>query len=331
MVAIAITGHHAAGPRKHSPWQIQPDNDDTSLMFVDHCPNCSNPWIEQPERLGLAPHCFADLAFRCDSCGIGFSNATNPSDRVLIRANYADNVPPEVIDGLDTVLPSSLNVRAREKKPWAFASANSEDAASWTIARALASIGSLGSFLSPGLRSSSSDPGQALLWGVPLIAGVADGVAESIVKVSDDLGEDPRARSEPDVILVWPDLIAFVEVKLDSPNEHKASTYQGWDTYLPSPGLFARDDAAVREAGWYELTRNWVIGNRVAALHDARFVLVNLGPARLAKQAASFGELLAQGPQRVFEHRRWADLLDASPELPRWTLSYAAELGLKQR
>jgi hypothetical protein len=295
-------------------------------VFVDHCPKCSNSWIEQPERLGLAPHQFADLAFRCDSCGIGFSNATSPSGRVLIRANYADNVPPEVIDGLDTVLRSALNVRARAKKPWAFASANSEDAASWTIARALASIGSLASFLSPGLRSSSSDAGQALLWGVPLTAGAAEAVAASVVKVSDDLGEEPRSRSEPDVILVWPDLIAFVEVKLDSPNEHKPPTYKGWDTYLPSSGLFASNDSAVRHAGWYELTRNWVIGNRVAALHDARFVLVNLGPAKLAKQAASFGDQLAQGTQRVFEHRRWAELLDESPALPRWTVSYAAEL-----
>jgi hypothetical protein len=163
---------------------------------------------------------------------------------------------------------------------------------------------------------------------VPLNAGTAEAVAVSIVKVSDDLGEQPRSRSEPDVILVWPDLFAFVEVKLDSPNEHKAPTYKGWDTYLPSPGLFASDDAAVRQAGWYELTRNWVIGNRVAALHDARFVLVNLGPA---KQAASFGEQLAQGAGRVFEHRRWAELLDASTALPTWTVSYATELGLEQR
>lgn len=287
--------------------------------------------MEQPERVGVAPHRFADLAFRCDSCGIGFSNATNPSDRVLIRANYADNVPLEVIDRLDTVLASALNVRARSKKPWAFASANSEDAASWTMARALASIGSLASFLPRRLRSSSSDPGEALLWGVPLIAGAADAVAASTVKVSDDLGEQPRSRSEPDIILVWPDLIAFIEVKLDSPNEHKAPTYKGWDTYLPSAGLFASADAAVRQAGWYELTRNWVIGNRVAALHETRFVLVNLGPATLAKQAKSFADQLAQGPRRAFEHRRWAELLDASPALPKWAVSYAAELGLEQR
>jgi hypothetical protein len=166
---------------------------------------------------------------------------------------------------------------------------------------------------------------------VPLTAGAADAVAASIVKVSNDLREDPRSRSEPDVVLAWPDLIAFVEVKLDSLNEHKPSTYKGWDTYLPSPGLFASDDAAVRQAGWYELTRNWVIGNRVAALHDARFVLVNLGPAKLAKQAASFSDQLAQAPQRVFEHRRWAEVLDASPALPNWAVSYAAELGLKRR
>jgi hypothetical protein len=109
--------------------------DDNANVFADVCPKCSKPWIEQPERVGRAPQRFADLAFRCESCGVGFSNATNPSDRVLVRANYADNVPPEVIDGLDPVLMGALNVRARAKKPWAFASANSEDAASWTITR----------------------------------------------------------------------------------------------------------------------------------------------------------------------------------------------------
>ena len=332
MVAVAITERlrrdgkstRAAGPRTSA-------TGDTALVFVDHCPKCSNPWIEQPERLGTAPHDFTDLAFRCDSCGIGFSNATDPSSRVLIRAKYADNVPPEVVDGLDVVLASALNVQARAKKLWAFASANSEDAATWTIARALESIGSLASFLSPGLRSLSSNPGQALLWGVPLTPGAADAVAATIVKVSDDLREQPMSRSEPDLILVWPDLIAFVEVKLDSLNEHKPPTYKGWDTYLQSSGLFASDDAAVRQAGWYELARNWVIGNQVAALHAARFVLVNLGPAKLAKQAKSFGDQLAQGPQRAFEHRRWAEVLDASPALPTWAVSYAAELGLEQR
>jgi hypothetical protein len=156
-------------------------------------------------------------------------------------------------------------------------------------------------------------------------------VAASIVKVSDDLGEQPKSRSEPDVILVWPDLIAFVEVKFDSPNEHKAPTYKGWDTYLQSADLFSKDNDAVRQAGWYELTRNWVIGNLVAAQHDARFVLINLGPATLAKQANSFGDQLAQGPQRAFEHRRWAELLNASRGLPQWAVSYATELGLKQR
>jgi hypothetical protein len=70
---------------------------------------------------------------------------------------------------------------------------------------------------------------------------------------------------------------------------------------------------------------------RVAALHDARFVLVNLGPVKLAKQAASFGGQLAQGPQRASEHRRWAELLDASPALPKWAVSYAAEQGLERR
>ena len=38
----------------------------------------------------------------------------------------------------------------------------------------------------------------------------------------------------------------------------------------------------------------------------------------------SFGDELAQGPQRVFEHRRWAEVLDASPALPTWAVSYAA-------
>ena len=74
-----------------------------------------------------------------------------------------------------------------------------------------------------------------------------------------------------------------------------------------------------------------MIGNRVAALHDARFVLVDLGPATLAQQATSFGDQLAQGPRRAFEHRRWAELFDVSPALPKWAVSYATEQGLKQR
>jgi hypothetical protein len=206
-----------------------------------------------------------------------------------------------------------------------------EDAASWTIARALESIGSLASFLSRGLRSLSSDRGQALLWGVPLTPGAADAVAASIVKVSDDLGEQPMSRSEPDLILVWPDLIAFVEVKLDSLNEHKPPTYKGWDTYLPSPGLFASDDAAVRQAGWYELARNWVIGTRSRRCTTPALRWSTSGrpswPSRQSPSATSS----RRDRSATFEHRPWAEVLDASPALPKWAVSYAGELGLEHR
>jgi hypothetical protein len=91
------------------------------------CGNTLSPVAGVPKR----PNSFADLLRRCNSCGIGYSNAgENP---VLIYRDAQENVPSEVCSGLDSVLRSSLNVRNRKQKRFKFGSYNSEDAVTWTV------------------------------------------------------------------------------------------------------------------------------------------------------------------------------------------------------
>src|SRR5215210_5887874 len=82
-------------------------------------------------------------------------------------------------------------------------------------------------------------------------------------------------RTEPDVIALWPDLLAFVEAKHGSTNDSQPG-YAGYATYLPASGLFAASDDQVRAEGSYQLTRNWVIGAALAEELDVPFRLVNL-------------------------------------------------------
>jgi hypothetical protein len=83
-------------------------------------------------QIGKRPHRFEELAFRCERCGTGFSNSRSPTDRRRIFRDPADNVPPEVREGLTAALDGAVNVRNRPSKRFKFGSSRSEDALTWT-------------------------------------------------------------------------------------------------------------------------------------------------------------------------------------------------------
>src|SRR5687767_8615647 len=65
--------------------------------------------------------------FRCEPCGLGYSNASRAEDRRTITRSPELNVPMEVRAGLGEALEQSLNVVNRLNKPNAFCSETSED------------------------------------------------------------------------------------------------------------------------------------------------------------------------------------------------------------
>jgi hypothetical protein len=232
------------------------------------------------------------------------------------------NVPAPVRVGLDDVLDAAVNETNRRSKREKFCFETSEDAVTWTVSRYLESVGRIDAILgslpaNPALRTSPA----LLLWGAPVSGAVAENVAALLRAISGDLQESDKSRSEPDVVLAWPDLTVLVEVKYRSPNQQGASSPH-FSRYLDRPDLFAVAVQEVEKAGFYELVRNWRIGVELAERRATAFRLINLGPRSIARSASDFSRLLAQTPDRQFAHRSWADVLVAARPAPPWVESY---------
>jgi hypothetical protein len=270
---------------------------------------------------------------RCEVCGIGLSNA-NTADVARLTLIYRDpfmDLSEWVREGCEQTLAQALNVRNRKAKRVKFASSRSEDHVTWTVFRFLQHTGILGRTLTQvgiGPGTDESREPTLLLWGVPLPnddpAGAA--VREQLIEVSNRMGEHPRYRSEPDVILDFGRAgVALIEVKCSSANEKKREAYPGWDKYLEDTKAF-RDAQRSRELGLYELARNWRIGWDLA--ESRPLTLVNLGPTdlfvgRQGAELAEFRKCLDTAGERRFDLLTWAKLLGAIDRSDDWFWAYA--------
>jgi len=288
------------------------------LAFADQCPRCGAAWDVRPELLGKPASDFDSCAFRCLLCGLSFSNAQSPKSRVPITASPELNVPEQVRPGLSKALAGAINVHNRPTKAVKFRSGRSEDAVTWTVVGGLRAAGALGALIG---QPRLPPPQALLLWGHPVEGLRGHDVLDALVAVSDDLGEHAGRRSEPDVIVLWSDLLVFVEAKHSTANDSQPN-YTGYGTYLPAPDLFTASDEQIRAEGSYQLTRNWVIGTKLAEQLKVPSRLVNLGPAGIASHAAGFAALLCQNPQRRFEHRTWQQVFEVVTP-PTWLKDHA--------
>jgi len=260
--------------------------------------------------------------YRC-ACGVSYSNARNEAKRVMIAASPELNVPSQVRSGLVEALGQSLNRRNRRRKQLKFCFETSEDAVTWTVFRGLEQHGRLDALVSP--QHPAGEP-ALLLWGAPVGGARGPAVASALVEVCRSLGEAAGALSEPDVVVVWPDLVVLVEAKFQSANERRPN-HPNYARYLDRPDLFAVFPETVAAAGYYELTRNWRIGVALAeALRIPDFLLVNLGPPdRIEAEAETFASLLARSSSHDFVFWSWSDILEAAAPVEAWLDRYASE------
>lgn len=273
------------------------------------CPSCGHVLVGQSWKRASS---FEDCVRRCDDCGIGFSNARHSP--TMIYRDSAMNVPVEFREGLADALAQALNIYNRPQKKTKFGFSTSEDAITWTVFSAIARSGR-SSALWRELTGATLDVDESpslLLWGVPLEAGDdrAWGVRRMVEGVSDALGEDPRLRTEPDVIVdAGSEGIVIVEVKYRSPNDHKTPDAR-FDRYLDSRCFI--DPAAAKATGLYELVRNWRFGCELA--RDRKFALVNLVRRRdLQREQERLSQListLAMSGHRRFIPVEWEGLVD---------------------
>jgi hypothetical protein len=283
-------------------------------------------------ELGKRTSRYDRLVFRCKACRVGYSNATKEAERIEITATPFENVPTEVHAGLAETLAVSVSVVARAGKAWKFCSANSEDAATWTVVRAMQMAGQLDRLaIALGLgHLTGGRPPRVLLWGAPAPGsnGIAAEAASHLEQISRDLGENPRRRSEPDVVVVWDQLVVVIEAKLGSRNDRQKKGLERFDRYLSCPELWSAAPAEIKRVGFYELVRNWLIAWELAERTGAgHAVLANLAPARHAVDVERFRRLVSGSGVRRVEHLRWASLLASAG--PAWLEDYASRLGLR--
>jgi hypothetical protein len=263
-----------------------------------------------------------DCIYRC-ACGASYTNAKNEADRVLITAGPEQNVPKQVRPGLVEALGRSLNRRNRRRKQLKFCFETSEDAVTWTVFRGLQQQGRLDALAQP--QHPAGEP-VLLMWGVAVGGARGPEVVSALVEVCRSLGEAAGALSEPDMIVVWPDLVVLVEAKFQSGNALRPN-HPSFRRYLDRPDLFAVSPETVAAAGYYELTRNWRIGVALAeALQIPDFLLVNLGPPdRIEAEAETFASLLARSSSHDFVFWSWSDILEAAAPVEAWLDRYASE------
>lgn len=289
------------------------------------CQATVHPDLAIPAKAPKSP---AECMYRC-TCGVAYSNAVDVAKRTLIWATPEQNVPTQVVAGLADALDHAVNLRNRRPKRWHFRFETSEDAVTWTVVRGLADLGRLGAVRPDG---SVADTPAVLLWGAPTQGGATGhAVASELADVSADLREKASARSEPDVILVWPDLLILIEAKYRSPNTRQKSP-NGFPLYLDLPDLFAVDVESVAKAAFYELTRNWRIGSELGSRLGRDMLLLNIAREEARDSATQFSKLLEQSSSRSFGFLTWADVLgraaDAGPR-PGWLGKYADARGLR--
>jgi hypothetical protein len=295
------------------------------------CPQCGQ-LIESeeymPNKRGGASTAtsFNSCLRQCDQCGIGFSNAKNPDSVVKIYRNPLGNIPREVQDGARETLAKSLNKINKNNKKVKFGFETSEDAVTWTVFSYLQKdqiiCESLKVLDIEWLNRVPKEP-SLLLWGVPVPNDDMRGIEtrNKLIKVLNEIGEDPKKFSEPDVILDFGDLgIVIIEVKYRSPNDVLNRNSPKWDKYILETDAFLNSNG-VKESGYYELARNWRITWDLAA--GGSMALLNLGLDSIfkgndGKKIREFGKCLKQNKTHKFVDVTWTGFLEGVSDNPKW-------------
>jgi hypothetical protein len=282
------------------------------------CPSCGVTFAALCPKSQASTR-FEDCYRRCEPCGIGLSNA-----RISPTVIYRDplhNVPHQVRDGLLETLSDALNVRNRENKLLKFGFSTSEDALTWTVFSYLQRTLQLRDVLNGVLSMSFVNEPSLLLWGVPVPRSPSGYcVRDRLTEISNQLGENPLSRTEPDVVCDFgSEGLVVVEVKYRSPNDIK-SWREGYNRYLS--GLAFEDMSPILASGLYELARNWRFGWELAGRRP--MVLVNLVLAARAsegKRIESFRSGLRGSDIRKFVQLNWHEFL-GNVQLEDWIGDY---------
>lgn len=275
---------------------------------------------------------FDDCLRRCEKCGVGVSNTRGENPTFIYRDPLA-NIPAEARSGALLVLGQALNVHSRISKLRRFGFSTSEDAITWVVFSYLLTSGRLVAALGNAgiLPSATTDVSPTLLlWGCPL-GNQPRGrmIAEQLATLCNDLGEDNKRRSEPDVVVDLGEAgLIFIEVKHQSGNDRLPPDSPKWSRYS-SPGRLQWRYDEVKQSGCYELARNWCLMKGLAGRRPG--TLVNLGPSRLFAGSEGvrldrFARSLNADEQCRFQRLTWTDFLRSVIDVtPEWFTRFCSE------
>jgi hypothetical protein len=321
-------GDHQESP--HSPDVCCPVCGERFPHLPDvYCPVCEELLHQMPGAPVRATTWDTCLR-RCAEHLVGFSNRAD--DPTMIYGHSEDrNVPSDVREGAIATLGQALNENNRASKLRKFGYSTSEDALTWIIFKFLHDSKKVTKVLriaGLAIPEEVGEPEAILLWGVPVppAYGVrGQELRQQFEAISNALGERPRRRTEPDVLIDYgPHGRFIIEVKHQGPTAIMAENYAHWETYYPvdSPLPYA---GAMRASLCYELARNWRFGLELTNQALTPFTLVYLGPDTLFQGARGrvlepFVACLPQEGNAKFQELRWNHLLGAIPNPPGWLL-----------
>lgn len=233
------------------------------------CPKCGQPMIEDNIPLKKVKS-YEDCIRKCFNCEIGASNAKN--NPTLIYKDFKLNIPSNLLNNLDYTLENSNNIRNRENKKIKIGYSTSEDAVTWIFVKYFIQSQQLDVLRS--IFNLKSKINEILIWGVPQISKEFQ---SPLINICRQLKETETSFSEPDLIIICEEEIAFVEVKVKSPNDKQDFKDKDFDKYLCN--AFYINKELAKQSKYYELIRNWTILNMYE--NNKKHILFNLAPERL--------------------------------------------------
>jgi hypothetical protein len=240
---------------------------------MDTCPKCGNPLTFESIPSKKATN-YNDCIRKCKNCGIGISNSkTNPT---IIYKNFKDNIPKSLLCKLDDILDLSINHISHKQKIIRMGFNTSEDALSWIFFSYFVRYNKLNILLKL-LGFKNDRILNIYFWGVSYIdPSINNNFRKVLIEVlKNEFNEEENYYSEPDIIIETENKILFIEVKYNSANSYEKSLRK-IERYLKKE--YYSDIEKAKKSLYYELIRNWSIGNKISK--NKEYYLLNIGLKR---------------------------------------------------
>ena len=201
---------------------------------------------------------------------------------------------------------------------------NSEDAVSWNVFRFLESTNLLNQLLTD-ISNQKQHDSELIYWSY---SQTEKHQWSHLNKARKEFGEALNRGSEPDLIVLTPNALFFIEAKLTASNNTQPSNSNEYKKYLTGGNQWFRQgfttdyETIAISTRKYELLRFWLIGSWLAQQLGVDFYLINVVPAEKEENIVErFSKFIQQNKHRKFIRLSWEDIFEfifqQAPEGPK--------------